>query len=194
MNPLRKFKIWFEAAKKDYPFDHTAFNLSTSYKNRPYSRMVLLKKILPDGFIFFTNINSNKGKHFTLNNTLSMCFYWENLKRQIRIIGKGKVCKDTESDEYFSTRVRGSQIGAWASKQSSEIKNRSYLLKMFKEYSKKFENKVVPRPKYWVGIKIIPIEYEFWEGGEFRMHKREVYVSKKKAGRKKFYHLNFMLP
>ena len=87
-------------AKKDYPFDHTAFNLSTSYKNRPYSRMVLLKKILPDGFIFLL-IFSNKGKHFTLNNTLSMCFYWENLKRQIRIVGKGKVCEDKNLMNIF---------------------------------------------------------------------------------------------
>jgi|TARA_B100000524_G_scaffold257196_1_gene139461 pyridoxamine 5'-phosphate oxidase len=185
MNPLRKFKSWYKAAKKDYPFDHTAFNLSTSYNNRPYSRMVLLKKILPDGFIFFTNLTSNKGKHFKSNNTLSMCFYWENLKKQIRIIGKGEVCKEKESDQYFSTRVRGSQIGAWASKQSNEIKSRSYLLDKFEEYSKKFENKPVPRPKYWVGIKIIPTEYEFWEGGEFRMHKREVYFLNKKNWQKK---------
>jgi len=185
MNPLRKFKNWYEIAKNDYPFDHTAFNLSTSYKNKPYSRMVLLKKILPDGFVFFTNLLSNKGKHFKSNNFLSMCFYWENLKKQVRIVGKGQVCDKKESDKYFSTRVRGSQIGAWASKQSSHIKSRSHLLNKFNDYSKKFENKEVPRPNYWVGIKIIPIEYEFWEGGEFRMHKREVYSLRNKIWKKK---------
>ena len=110
MNPLRKFKKWYKDAEKNYPFDHTAFNLSTSFKNKPYSRMVLLKKILPDGFVFFTNINSNKGKHFKSCNDLSMCFYWENLKKQIRVVGKGRICDENESDEYFSTRVRGSQI------------------------------------------------------------------------------------
>ena len=88
MNPLSKFKAWFRLAKKEYPFDHTAFNLSTSINNKPYSRMVLLKKILPDGFIFFTNLNSNKGKQFKSNSNLSMCFYWDNLKKQIRIVGK----------------------------------------------------------------------------------------------------------
>ena len=91
--------------------------------------MVLLKKILPDGFVFFTNIKSNKGKHFKSNSYLSMCFYWENLKKQIRIVGRGKICDERDSDDYFSTRLRGSQIGAWASKQSTEIKNRSYLFK-----------------------------------------------------------------
>ena len=114
-----------------------------------------------------------------------MCFYWENLKKQIRIVGKVKICDERDSDDYFSTRLRGSQIGAWASKQSTEIKNRSYLLKKFDEYSKKFENKLVPRPKYWVGIKITPLEYEFWEGGEFRIHKREFYFLKNKIWQKK---------
>ena len=164
MNPLRKFKKWYKDAEKNYPFDHTAFNLSTSFKNKPYSRMVLLKKILPDGFVFFTNINSNKGKHFKSCNDLSMCFYWENLKKQIRVVGKGRICDENESDEYFSTRVRGSQIGAWASKQSSQIVSRKYLLDKFDYFSKKFEDKIVPRPKYWVGIKIVPVEFEFWEG------------------------------
>ena len=185
MNPLRKFKNWYKDAKNGYTFDHTAFNLSTSYKNKPYSRMVLLKKILPDGFVFFTNIESNKGKHFKSNNFLSMCFYWENLKKQIRVVGKGKICNEKDSDDYFSTRIRGSQIGAWASKQSSEIENRSCLLKKFNQYSKKFKNKQVPRPKYWVGIKITPIEYEFWEDGEFRIHKREFYYLRNKIWRKK---------
>ena len=185
MNPLRKFKTWYKVAEKEYPFDHTAFNLSTSYKNRPYSRMVLLKKILPDGFIFFTNIMSNKGKHFKSSNTLAMCFYWENIKKQIRIVGRGYICDERESDKYFASRVRGSQLGAWASKQSSEIKNRSYLIKKYEEYAKKFENKVVPRPKYWVGIKIIPTEFEFWEGGEFRLHKREVFISKNRVWQRK---------
>ena len=101
MNPLRKFKSWYKEAEKNYPFDYTAFNLSTSYKNRPYSRMVLLKKILPDGFVFFTNISSNKGKHFKSSNYLAMCFYWENLKKQIRVVGKANICDEKESDIYF---------------------------------------------------------------------------------------------
>ena len=100
------------------------------------------------------------------------------------MVGVISVMKE-ESDKYFASRVRGSQLGAWASKQSSEIKNRSYLIKKYEEYSKKFENKIVPRPKYWVGIKIIPTEFEFWEGGEFRLHKREVFISKNRVWQRK---------
>ena len=185
MNPLSKFKAWFRLAKKEYPFDHTAFNLSTSINNKPYSRMVLLKKILPDGFIFFTNLNSNKGKQFKSNSNLSMCFYWDNLKKQIRIVGKGKICLEKESDEYFSSRLRGSQIGAWASKQSSLIKNRAFLIKKYKDYEKKFKNISISRPAYWVGIKITPSEYEFWEEGEFRLHKREYFFLKKNEWHRK---------
>ena len=132
MNPLRKFKNWYKDAKNGYTFDHTAFNLSTSYKNKPYSRMVLLKKILPDGFVFFTNIESNKGKHFKSNNFLSMCFYWENLKKQIRVSGRGLIINDRESDLYFSSRPRKSQLGAWASKQSSVIQSRKVLISRFR--------------------------------------------------------------
>ena len=123
-----------------------------------------------------------------------MCFYWENLKRQIRIIGKGKVCKDTESDEYFSTRVRGSQIGAWASKQSSEIKNRSYLLKMFKEFQKNLRIKLYQGRNIGLELKLYQLNMSFGREESSGCTKERVYVSKKKAGRKKFYHLNFMLP
>ena len=173
MNPFNKFKNWFNLAKKDKSIDPTAFALGTVLNNSPNIRMVLLKYIKPDGFIFFTNLNSLKGRSFQKNPNLSMCFYWENLKKQIRIVGKGKICPKKESDEYFSSRLRGSQIGAWASKQSSEIKNRAFLLKKYKDYEKKFKNIPISRPSYWVGIKITPSEYEFWESGEFRLHKRE---------------------
>ena len=104
-----------------------------------------------------------------------MCFYWENLKKQIRIVGKGKICDERDSDDYFSTRLRGSQIGAWASKQSTENKNRSYILKKFDEYSKKFENKLVPRPKYWSGFLLSPKRIEFWKDVEGRLHQRLEY-------------------
>ena len=185
MNPLRKFKNWYKEAKNDGSFDHTAFNLSTSYKNRPYSRMVLLKKVLPDGFVFFTNIKSNKGKQFVKNNNLAMCFYWESLKKQIRISGKGSIINDKESDQYFSSRPRKSQLGAWASKQSTEIRSRKVLINRFKEYEKKFEKIQVSRPPYWVGIKIAPTCFEFWQGNNFRLHDREVYKLKQKIWQKK---------
>ena len=179
MNPFNKFNRWFDIAKKKYEFDHTAFALSTCDNRKPYVRMVLLKKIVKDGFIFFTNIESSKGKQFQKNNNLSMCFYWESLKKQIRISGKGFIINKEESDKYFMSRPRKSQLGAWASKQSSIIKNRSELMERFRKFSLKFKNKDVERPPYWVGIKIKPDEFEFWEGDGFRLHKREIYKRKK---------------
>ena len=185
MNPFKKFELWFNLAKKKYPFDHTAFALATTDNKNPSVRMVLLKLILKDGFVFFTNLHSKKGKHFLINNNLSMCFYWESINRQIRVTGKGKVVDTQMADEYFSSRPRGSQIGAWASKQSSVIASKNILLDREKKYKKRFEGLNVPRPDHWVGIKILPNEFEFWKQGEFRLHERELYSLKKKTWERK---------
>ncbi len=180
MNPFKKFSLWFNLAKKKHPFDHTAFALGTSDKNnKPHVRMVLLKLILEDGFVFFTNLDSNKGKHFSLNNNLSMCFYWESLNKQIRIVGKGFVIDGAKSDEYFASRPRGSQIGAWVSNQSTKIPSKKFLNKKESEFKKRFDGFSVPRPKHWCGIKIIPNEFEFWQQGQFRLHDRELFKLKK---------------
>ena len=186
MDPYKKFKKWFAQAKNVHPFDHTAFALSTvTNDGKPNTRMVLLKMVLSDGFVFFTNLKSNKGKDFENNNNLSMCFYWESINKQIRIKGEGKQIDKTLSDQYFFSRPRGSRIGAWVSKQSSEISNHSYLKKKVKFYEKKFLNKPIPRPNYWVGIKISPTEFEFWQDRKFRLHKREVFYLKKDKWDKK---------
>ena len=185
MNPFKKFNIWFNLAKKKHPFDHTAFALGSSSNNEPRVRMVLLKLILDDGFVFFTNLNSRKGKDFLSNNNLSMCFYWESLNKQIRIIGKGSIVDKSISDKYFASRPRGSQIGAWASNQSSTIPSEDYLRKREKFFEKKFDNYNVPRPDHWAGIKIKPKEFEFWQQGEHRLHKREIFQFKKKKWEKK---------
>ena len=180
MDPFKKFNLWFALAKKKHPFDHTAFALGTSINNKVYIRMVLLKLILSDGFVFFTNLNSKKGKQFKNNNNLSMCFYWESIHKQIRIVGKGSIVEKKISDDYFSSRPRGSQIGAWASKQSDIIPSANYLKQREKSFEKKFDDFPVPRPDHWQGIKITPLEFEFWQQGEFRLHKRESYHLKKK--------------
>jgi len=180
MDPFKKFKKWFDLAKKTHPFDHTSFALSTVYKNKPYVRMILLKKILDDGFVFFTNINSAKCRHFEFNKNFSMCFYCESIEKQIRIVGKGRLVENKMSEEYFFSRQRGSKIGAWASDQSSEIPGEHHLENRQKYFINKFRNKEVPRPKYWVGIKVIPEEFEFWQRGKFRLHKREFYSLKNK--------------
>jgi len=114
-----------------------------------------------------------------------MCFYWESLKKQIRISGKGSVINDKDSDLYFSSRPRKSQLGAWASKQSTEIQSRKVLISRFEKYEKQFENTKVSRPPYWVGIKIAPKSFEFWQGDRFRLHEREVYNLKQKVWQKK---------
>ena len=180
-DPFKKFKAWFKLVKDKKIQDPTVFALATSdQKKQPHVRMVLLKYIHNDGFIFFTNLKSNKGKQFLKNNKLSMCFYWESIDRQIRVSGNGEIVENNQSDSYFESRPLGSKIGAWASKQSSEISSRSQLTKNIKFYEKKFENQTVPRPNYWVGIKIKPYEFEFWKQGKFRLHQREYYFLKAK--------------
>ncbi len=185
MNPFKKFNLWFNLAKKNHPFDHTAFALGTTINKEVYVRMVLLKIIMEDGFVFFTNMKSKKGQHFNANKNLSMCFYWESIHKQIRIVGRGSVVSKKISDDYFNSRPRGSQIGAWASKQSSEIPSFDYLKKREKHFEKKFEDFQVPRPDYWEGIKIKPREFEFWQQGDFRLHQREGYYLKNKNWKRK---------
>ncbi len=186
MDPFKKFNLWFKEAKKKHPFDHTAFALSTCLSNKPDVRIVLLKKILKDGYVFFTNLNSLKAKHFEKNKNLSMCFYWESIEKQIRIRGSSVLVETKVSDEYFQTRPRGSRISAWVSDQSSVISNWSVLKKKEKAIKKKFKNKVVPRPEHWGGIKICPDEFEFWERRKFRLHKRELYFKNGERWKKKF--------
>jgi pyridoxamine 5'-phosphate oxidase len=185
MNPYNKFKDWFKTAKKIKSIDPTSFALGTEYNGKPNVRMVLLKHITDEGFIFFTNLNSNKGKHFKKNPHLSMCFYWEPINRQVRINGKGFLISEKKSDQYFSERPRGSQIGAWASRQSSKISGRKYLEDRVKLYEKKFSNIDVPRPSYWRGILIKPKNFEFWMQGKFRLHQREFIFLKNNKWEKK---------
>ena len=180
-DPYKKFNQWFNEVEKKKTQDPTAFALGTSdKKNQPYIRMVLLKKILDDGFVFFTNLNSNKGKQFEFNNKMSMCFYWESIGKQIRITGIGKLIDEKSSDEYFFTRPRESRIGAWASNQSKKLDSRTFFLKRIEHYRKKFKNKFIPRPSYWAGIKIEPTDFEFWKQGKYRLHEREYFFKKAK--------------
>ena len=186
MDPYKKFKNWFAQAKEKHPYDHTAFALSTvTIDGKPNIRMVLLKMVLNDGFVFFTNLKSNKGKDFKNNKNLCMCFYWESIKKQIRIKGEGIQIDDRLSDKYFFSRPRGSRIGAWVSNQSSEITEHQELKKKVKFYEKKFSNKPIPRPSYWAGIKIIPREFEFWQERKFRLHKREIFYLSERDWEKK---------
>ena len=181
--PIELFKLWFDEAKKSEINDPNAVALATSDKNSiPSVRMVLLKDFNPEGFIFYTNLNSKKSGDLKNNPNASMCFHWKSLLRQVRILGKIKIVDDKDADEYYNSRAYGSRIGAWASNQSSKLLNRDELYKKIEDFKKKFpDKKNVPRPPYWSGWNLNPDEIEFWLDGENRVHERLKYKKTKKG-------------
>ena len=176
-NPVNLFKEWFKKAETTEPNDPNALSLATADKTgRPKVRMVLLKGFSDDGFTFYTNFNSSKGKDLKENPKASMCFHWKSLLRQIRIYGNVVQVSDKEADDYYNSRKYGSRIGAWASKQSTTLKNRDELLSSIEKYKKKYpDTNEVPRPEHWSGWRLIPNEIEFWLDGENRIHERLKY-------------------
>jgi len=176
-NPIILFKEWFEAAKKSEINDANAFALGTIDNNGyPSTRIVLLKDFDNDGFVFYTNLNSDKSKDIKHNPNVSMCFHWKSLLRQIRIVGSSSQVSDKEADEYFKSRSFGSKIGAWASDQSSILNTRKDLYDSIKKFENKFKHeKEISRPKHWSGWRVNPTEIEFWLNGENRIHERLKY-------------------
>ena len=177
-DPIKLFEIWMEKAKQTEPNDPNAVALATSSKNNvPSVRMVLLKDFNKDGFVFYTNLNSRKGNELKENPNASMCFHWKSLLRQVRITGTVSLVSDDVADEYYSSRAYESRIGAWASNQSQELKNRDELINSIKEYKNKYsDEKKVPRPKHWSGWNLNPQNIEFWLDGENRIHERLLYT------------------
>ena len=177
-NPLELFDYWFKEAKKSEINDPNALALATVDGNRiPSVRMVLLKDYNQKGFVFYTNLNSMKSENLKINPYASMCFHWKSLLRQIRITGKISKVSDNEADNYFKSRPYGSKIGAWASNQSSILKDREELnqsIKKFKDLYKDENN--VPRPDHWSGWRLKHHEIEFWLDGENRIHERLKYI------------------
>lgn len=186
-NPIILFKEWFDEANKSEINDANAFALGTvDNKGYPSTRIVLLKDFDNDGFVFYTNLNSDKSKAIKNNSNVSMCFYWKSLLRQIRVLGSAFQVKDNEADDYFQSRPHNSKIGAWASDQSSILDKRKDLYDSIKKYENKFINeKKIPRPDYWSGWRINPIEIEFWLDGESRIHERLKYYKKNNNWKKK---------
>ena len=176
-NPFELFESWFEEAKKKEINDPNALALGTASKKViPSERMVLLKGFDKNGFVFYTNLKSQKGIEIKENPYATMCFHWKSLLRQIRIVGILKQVNDETADNYYNSRAYESRIGAWASKQSSILKDRNELLKSIEEYKKKYKDKdKVPRPNYWSGWRLEPDSIEFWLDGDNRIHERLKY-------------------
>ena len=180
-NPIVLFREWFEEAKKSEINGANAFALGTVDKNSHTSvRIILLKDFNNEGFVFYTNLNSDKSKAIKESPNISMCFHWKNLLRQVRIVGAASQVSDKEADDYFYSRPYGSKIGAWASDQSSILDKREDLYDSINKYEIKFpDQNNVPRPNHWSGWRLEPIEIEFWLGGENRIHERLKYIRRK---------------
>ncbi len=177
-NPLDLFGKWFAEAKLKEINDPNAMNLATvSSKLQPTSRMVLLKSYDEDGFVFYTNLNSRKGEAIKNNSQVALNFYWKSMQRQVCIKGEARIINQKEADKYFDSRPRNSQISAWASKQSSELKNREELENRVVEFNNKFEGSKIPRPKNWTGFIVKPKLIEFWQKMPFRLHDRTEFVN-----------------
>jgi pyridoxamine 5'-phosphate oxidase len=172
--PFELFDKWYEAAKKKEINDPNALALATSSKNNvPSVRMVLLKDFSKNGFVFYTNLNSQKGNEIKENPFVSMCFHWKSLLRQVRINGKVTPVQNTVADKYYNSRAYESRIGAWASNQSSILNDRQELINSIDKFKEKFNEKdYVPRPNHWSGWNLKPDSIEFWLDGDNRIHER----------------------
>jgi pyridoxamine 5'-phosphate oxidase len=180
-NPMELFQKWFyEVEEFGGNIEPNAMNISTiGLDGYPKNRTVLLKKYTWEGFIFYTNYNSEKGKAILKNPKVCLSFFWNNLERQVIIKGKAEKIAENLSDGYFETRPDGSKLSAWASNQSEIVPSRRYLDDKLTFFENKFKNKEIPRPEFWGGFIVKPISMEFWQGRPNRMHDRIIYTLQK---------------
>ena len=172
-NPVEQFRAWFADAAKLEGRDATAMTLATAdAEGNPSARVVLLKVFGEDGFVFFTNYNSRKSVELEANPRAMLVFWWEEAARQVRISGTVTRISPEESDAYFQSRPRGSQQGAWASPQSEVIPDRAFLEQRLKRIEERFGEGPIGRPPHWGGYRLVPVQFEFWQGGTYRLHDR----------------------
>ncbi|MCK5263896.1 MAG: pyridoxamine 5'-phosphate oxidase [Gammaproteobacteria bacterium] len=170
-DPYQQFENWYQQTMNSDLPEPTAMSLATVDTNgQPWQRMVLLKIFDQDGFIFFTNYSSRKAEHIENNARVSLLFPWHAMGRQVKVTGQAEKISTAESLKYFSSRPRGSQIGAWASRQSKVIKSRSLLDTMFEQVKKKFTDGEIPLPDFWGGYRIKADSLEFWQARDNRLH------------------------
>ena len=176
-DPIRLFDAWFAEARVAEPNDPEAMALATADANgHPSVRMVLLKGHGPDGFVFYTNLDSRKGKELAANPNAALLFHWKSLRRQVRIEGPVGAVSDAEADIYFASRGHDSRLGAWASDQSRPLADRNTFEARFEEMKARFESNPVPRPPRWSGFRVTPLRIELWSDRAHRLHERRLFV------------------